>query len=73
MKPYDDVPNSGNMRILRDVLSIEGIGKQNVILRSKITEEFWQKVIEATEDSRVCAVGTPEIGKTSSTCILIRL
>ena len=46
---------------------------KNVILRSNITEEFWQEVIAATSDYRVCAVGTPGIGKTTSTCILIRL
>ena len=73
MKPYEDVPNSGNMRVLRDVLSLEGVGKKNVILRNNITEEFWQEVIASASDYRVCAVGTPGIGKTTSTCILIRL
>ena len=73
MKPYEDVPNSDEMRVLPDVLSIEGLGKKTVILRGKITEEFWQQVIDNTKDFRVCAVGTPGIGKTSSTCILIRL
>lgn len=73
MKPYEDVPNSDNMRVLRDVLSLEGEWKKNVILRGQITEEFWQKVIDATKQFRVCALGTPGIGKTSSTCILIRL
>ena len=73
MKPYEDVPDSGNMRVLRNVYSIEGIGTQNVILRGGITEEFWQKVIDTTNDYRVCAIGTPGIGKTSSTSVLIRL
>ena len=73
MKPYEDVPNSDEMRVLPDVLSMEGLGKKTVILRGKITEEFWQQVIDKTKDFRVCAIGTPGIGKTSSTCILIRL
>ena len=73
MKPYVDVPNSGNMRVLRDVLSMEGVGKKNVIVRGNITEEFWQEVIATASKYRVCAVGTPGIGKTASTCILICL
>ena len=72
MKPYEGIPNSGGMKCLFDVASIEGIGASQVVLRN-ITEDFWWKVIEATETHRVCALGTPGVGKTTSTCILMRL
>ena len=72
-EPYKDVLDIDNMRVLRDVLSLEAAGKNNVIIRYKITEEFWSAVIATTIEYRVCAVGTPGIGKTTSTCILIRL
>ena len=70
LKPYE---GCGNIRILRDVLSIEDETKNNVILRHNVTEEFWREVISAAEKFRVCALGTSGIGKTTSTCILIRL
>ena len=73
MKPYEEVPNSGNMRVPRDVVSIEGFWKNDVIVRSNITEEFWQKVIDTSKEYRVCALGISGIGKTTSTGILIRL
>ena len=73
LKPYEDVPNSGSMRVLRDVLSIEGVGKKNVIIRGGITKEFWQKVIDTAKKYSVCAPGSPGIGKTASTAVLIRL
>jgi hypothetical protein len=48
----------------------------NIVLRS-ITEDFWEKVVSTTEKPkytfRVCAVGTPGVGKTTATPILIRL
>jgi hypothetical protein len=72
MKDYEPIPNSDGMSVLRDVNFLRGTEPFNVILR-KITEDFWRKVIEATEHSRVCALGTPGIGKTFTTCILIRL
>ena len=72
-EPYKDVSNMNKMRVLRDVLSIEGVGENNVIIRYNITEEFWSEVIATANEYRVCAVGTPGIGKTTSTCILIRL
>jgi energy-coupling factor transporter ATP-binding protein EcfA2 len=72
MKDYEEIANSGGMKVLRDIIRFEGTKVYDVILRT-ITEEYWQKVIEATENNRVCAVGSPGIGKSSTTCILIRL
>jgi Retrotransposon hot spot protein len=74
MKDYEDIPNSDGMRVLRDValLGDDADGSDNIVLRT-ITEDFWQKVIQGTETHRICALGTPGIGKSFSTCILIRL
>ena len=72
MQEYETIPGSEGMRVLRGVVSLEGKGKYDVVLRG-ITENFWQEVIDATEHFRVCAVGTPGIGKTATTCVLIRL
>ena len=72
MKPYKDIPNSSGMKCLFDVLSIEENLASNVVLRN-ITEDFWRKVIETTAVHRVCALGSPGVGKTTTTCILIRL
>jgi hypothetical protein len=73
---YEDIPNSDGMKVLRNVVPIdEGEEIGDVVLR-KITEEFWSKVIAEVDmyDTRsVCAVGTPGVGKTTTTCILIRL
>jgi energy-coupling factor transporter ATP-binding protein EcfA2 len=71
MKDYEDIPNSNGMKVLRDVSLLEE-ALQNVVLRS-ITEDFWLKVIQATERQRVCALGTPGIGKSTTSYILIRL
>jgi hypothetical protein len=51
---------------------LETTESDNVVLRT-ITEDYWQKVIEATKKYRVCALGTPGTGKSTTTCILIRL
>jgi hypothetical protein len=72
MRDYEEIPNSNGMKLLRDLLDLETGKVGNAVIRN-ITESFWLKVIEATEISRICAVGTPGIGKTTTTFILIRL
>jgi hypothetical protein len=72
MKEYEDIPNSDGMKVLRNVMKLESGLIQNIILRA-ITEDYWSKVIQGTEKNRICALGTPGIGRTSSTCVLIRL
>jgi hypothetical protein len=76
MVPYEDIPNSLGMKVLRNVPGFEGKQSKNVVIRS-ITEDYWNEVIKATEtinkDTRVCAVGTPGIGKTTASTVLIRL
>ena len=72
MKPYIDIPDSSGMKCLHDALTIEGDRASHVVLRN-ITEDFWRKVIEATKLHRICAMGSPGVGKTTTTGILIRL
>jgi hypothetical protein len=60
------------MSVLKNVVDLESYSTRDVVLRS-ITEDFWEEVITSTSTQRVCAVGTPGIGKTTITCILIRL
>ena len=68
----NDVPKTSGMKVLRNVFDLESCTTGNIIIRS-ITECFWGKVIEATKTHRVCALGTPGIGKSTTICILIRL
>ena len=68
----NDIPATNGMKVLQKVIDLETGTIGNVVLRS-ITESFWQKVIEATKTRRVCALGTPGIGKSTTTCILIRM
>ena len=72
MRDYEEIPNAYGMKLLRDLVDLETGKVGNAVIRN-ITESFWLKVIEATEINRVCAVGTPGIGKTTTTFILIRL
>lgn len=60
------------MKVLRDVVSIEGSGRYDVVVRN-MTEDFWLEVIENSMKYSICAVGTPGIGRTSKTYVLIRL
>jgi hypothetical protein len=76
MKSYEDIPNSFGMKVLRGVPGLESDATIDLVIRN-ITEDFWKETIRTAETPnkryRVCAVGTPGIGKTSSTPILIRL
>jgi hypothetical protein len=71
-RPYENIENSNNMRVLRNICNLETGKYQDVVIRN-ITEDYWRTVIEQTEKYRVCTLGTPGIGKTTTTCILIRL
>jgi hypothetical protein len=71
-KPYENIANSNNMKVLRNVCSLETGINQDVVI-SKITEDYWHTVIEQTKKYRICTLGAPGIGKTTTTSILIRL
>jgi hypothetical protein len=72
----EEIPKSKVMLVLHDVVSLETGLKSNIVIRS-ITRPFWKVCMEIVdkpdERIRVCAVGTPGIGKTTSTPILIRM
>jgi hypothetical protein len=76
MEPYEDIPNSPGMKVIRNVLDLETGATRNVIVRT-IIEEFWNEIIEEAETPNeqmcVCAMGAPVIGKSASTAILIRM
>ena len=71
-----DIPESNGMRVLRQIPGLDFGKKYDLVIRS-ITQPFWEECIRIVTtrdfDLRVCAVGTPGIGKTSSTPFLIRL
>jgi hypothetical protein len=73
MRAYD---LSRGLPFLKDVVKLETTEYYDVLIRS-ITEEFWRACIDTVDTKnmrlRVCAVGTPGIGKTSTTPILIRM
>ena len=70
----DPIRNSDSMTVVRNVFDLETGETRDIILRN-ITEPFWQACINVvnTPRLRVAAVGTPGIGKTTSTPWLIRM
>ena len=87
--PFETLPNKeegegapgvGEMRLWRDIPDLEAPLERpkNIVLRS-IVEPFWQSCIDEVESldpddrTRVCAVGTPGIGKTFTTPLLLRM
>jgi hypothetical protein len=77
MREPEPIAGSDGMSILRDVVMLGNTGGLiNVFLR-KITVPFWQACIDLVDmpDARyrVCAVGSPGIGKTTCTPVLIRM
>jgi hypothetical protein len=59
--------------VLENISDIWTGDKFDVIVRS-ITRDFWQQCINTTNEGyRVCAVGTPGIGKSTSIPVLIRM
>jgi hypothetical protein len=77
MREPEPIAGSDGMSMLRDVVMLGKTGGLiNVFLR-KITVPFWQACIDLVNmpDARyrVCAVGSPGIGKTTCTPVLIRM
>ena len=75
----EGTPGVGEMRLWRDIPDLDRNGTLgNIVLRS-IVEPFWQSCIDRVEGLfpndryRVCAVGTPGIGKTFTTPLLLRM
>jgi hypothetical protein len=68
--------NSVGMSVLENIVDLETGRLGNVVLRN-ITVPFWQACIDKVNTPqmryRVCAVGSPGIGKTTCTPVLIRM
>ena len=72
--------DSGEMRLWRNIPNLEsGRAPMNIVLRSNV-EPFWQNCINKVENTdpgnarfAVCAIGTPGIGKTYTTPLLLRM
>jgi hypothetical protein len=73
---YEDIPDSKGMKVLRNVTDLETGEKSSIVVRS-VTPLFWNACIDLVDTPdkryRVAALGTPGIGKTKSTPILIRI
>jgi hypothetical protein len=71
------IPGSDGMFVMKDVVKLERKTKRSDLVIRTCTRPFWQACIDAAEtpdvQCRVCAVGTPGIGKTASTLYLIRM
>ena len=61
MKDIEEIPGSHGMRAIHGVVDLETDGQWDVVIRS------------VAQPVRVCAVGTPGIGKSTSTAFLIRM
>jgi len=68
-----DKPGTGVMRGIKGLKT----GIPNEIFIREITQSFWEECIRVVKTTnkrvRLCAVGTPGIGKTTSTPLLIRM
>ena len=77
LKDYETIPGEQGMKVLKGVIDIETGGEKRDIIIRKITEPFWkscrQIVDEDDSRNRVAAIGSPGIGKTFTTPILIRM
>jgi hypothetical protein len=76
LREPEPIAGSDGMSVLMDIVDLETGEVGNVVLRN-ITEPFWQACIDKVNtpqmDYRVCAVGSPGIGKTTCTPVLIRM
>jgi len=74
--PIEEIDGRLGMRVIQNVTSLESGVESNVIIRN-VTEPFWRECIDVvTKPSvkyRVCALGTPGIGKTKTTAYLIKM
>ena len=75
-KDMIEIPQSNGMRVLSQIPGLDFIGRYNLVLPG-ITQRFWEacirRVTEPDFQYRICAMGIPGIGKTSSTPFLIRM
>jgi hypothetical protein len=80
----EKIPGSDGMSVMRGVVMLERDVALDVVIR-KLTRPFWQACIDAVDPPRrgrgvspnqqlrVCVVGTPGIGKTTCTPVLVKM
>jgi hypothetical protein len=70
------IPGEGQMSVIKNLIWLE-TGKYLSLVIRDITEPFWQSCINIIETPgnqyRVCAVGSPGIGKTTHSAYLLRM
>jgi Retrotransposon hot spot protein len=79
-KKFKPIPDSDGMFVSSNIMFLEGESTRPLVIR-KITHPFWNSVIEKLDEQvdgrhkyRVCVVGSPGIGKTTTTTpYLIRM
>jgi hypothetical protein len=73
---YQDIPNSGGMRVLKNISDLESGESGDIVVR-QCTIPFWEECIKVVNTPnmryRVAAIGMAGTGKTISTPILIRM
>ena len=73
---YEPIPDSDGMSVLRNVVQLHSGKALDVVLRFN-TIPFWQRCLDVGNTPgmryRVAAIGSPGIGKTTTTPILIRM
>ena len=76
MSDMEEIPWSNGMQVMRGVTRLEAGTEGDIVIR-RITEPFWKECLRVVNEKgmrrRVCAVGTPGIGKTTSTPFLLRM
>ena len=77
MKPLEDIPNSNGMKVMRSIPDMDTGGPAvNIVIR-RVTAPFWQECIDTVcregKRNRVCAIGSPGIGKTTCAPLLLRM
>jgi hypothetical protein len=73
---YEVIPDSNGMEVLRNIMGLETGEESSIVVRS-VTPFFWNACIDLVNTPgmryRVAVIGTPGIGKTKSTALLIRM
>ena len=76
LKDTVEIPGIMGMRLLGQVTNLETGMQRDIVIRNMM-QPFWEEcisqVMRVGMRVRVCAVGTPGIGKTTSTSFLIRM
>jgi hypothetical protein len=74
---YEPIAGSPDIRILRNLPTLQGDSEKVDVVVRDIVQKFWQacidKVTTPDQNFRVAAIGTKGIGKTCTTPILMRL